>query len=55
MDNIATMEKLLFSLQKWRLPGHILKLDFTKAFDSVDWDFLLEILSARGFGERWVG
>lgn len=35
--------------------GLILKVDFSKAFDSVDWGFLLDLLKARGFGERWSG
>lgn len=30
-------------------------MDFAKAFDLVDWDFLLEILQERGFGSRWLG
>ena len=55
MDNIATAEELIFSLQKRRFPGNVLKVDFSKAFGMVDWDFLLEMLTARGFGMRWVG
>ena len=31
-----------------------LKLDFRKAFDSVNWDALKQILAARGFGDRWI-
>ncbi|KAL6639054.1 hypothetical protein ACP70R_022784 [Stipagrostis hirtigluma subsp. patula] len=30
-----------------------LKLDFKKAFDSVSWDALDDILEARGFGTSW--
>ena len=30
-----------------------LKLDISKAFDSVDWPFLLEILAHLGFGAVW--
>lgn len=54
LDNIATAEELIFSIHKRRLPGHILKVDFAKAFDTVDWDFLLDLLEPRGFGSRWV-
>lgn len=48
-------KELIFCIHKRRLPGHVLKVDFSKAFDSVDWDFLLDLLEARGFGRRWVG
>ncbi|XP_039130828.1 uncharacterized protein LOC120267198 [Dioscorea cayenensis subsp. rotundata] len=55
LDYIARAEELIFSLHKRKLPGYILKVDFAKAFDLVDWDFLLDLLLARGFGERWIG
>ncbi|XP_039118945.1 uncharacterized protein LOC120255125, partial [Dioscorea cayenensis subsp. rotundata] len=55
LDNIATAEELLFSIQKRNLNGHVLKVDFAKAFDSVDWDFMFDLLRARGFGSRWIG
>lgn len=55
LDNIARAEELLFSIHKRRLDGHVLKVDFAKAFNSVDWDFLVDLLKVRGFGTRWIG
>ncbi|XP_039129007.1 uncharacterized protein LOC120265183 [Dioscorea cayenensis subsp. rotundata] len=52
LDNVATAEELTFSMKRRRLPGYILKVDFAKAFDLVDWEFLLELLKARGFGDK---
>lgn len=31
----------------------LLKLDIAKAFDTVSWPFLLQVLEHRGFGPRW--
>jgi hypothetical protein len=32
----------------------LLKLDIAKAFDTVAWQYLLEILQRKGFGSRWL-
>ncbi|KAL4386887.1 hypothetical protein GQ457_09G026990 [Hibiscus cannabinus] len=36
-----------------KLEGVIFKADFYKAYDTVDWGFLLFILKKLGFGSRW--
>jgi hypothetical protein len=42
-------------MHKSKQPGIILKLDYEKAYGSVNLDFILEILESRGFGETWIG
>lgn len=32
----------------------MVKLDISKAFDTVSWPFLLEVLQARGFDSKWI-
>lgn len=41
------------SFQKSKSLALFLKLDIAKAFDTVNWGYLLEALSALGFGGRW--
>jgi hypothetical protein len=32
----------------------VIKLDYEKAYDRVNLDFLMKILRSRGFGDRWI-
>lgn len=34
-------------------PGLVFKIDFLKAFDTVSWSFILNLLKAHGFGKKW--
>jgi hypothetical protein len=31
----------------------LLKMDISKAFDSISWEYLLELLQCRGFPTKW--
>ena len=33
--------------------GVVLKIDFEKAYDHLEWDFIDHVLEKKGFGERW--
>jgi mannosylglycoprotein endo-beta-mannosidase len=54
-DNFLFTQNLIKALNRAKCPVLFLKLDIAKAFDSVRWDFLLEVLQQMGFGPRWRG
>jgi hypothetical protein len=51
---VATHE-ILHSVHQGKKKGFILKLDYEKTYDKVNWQFLLEILEKRGFRTNWIG
>ena len=52
-DNFVYVQSLAKSLKQKKIPAVLLKLDISKAFDSVSWEFLLQLLQARGFPRKW--
>lgn len=41
-------------LHRKQIPSLFLNFDISKAFDSVAWPFLLEVLRHHGFGYKWI-
>jgi hypothetical protein len=52
-DNFLYAQNLIRALHKGKKEGLFLKLDILKAFDSMRWDFLMEVLQQFGFGAKW--
>jgi hypothetical protein len=53
LDNFKYVQSAAKLLKKRKVPKLLLKLDISKAFDTVNWVFLLELLQAWGFSTRW--
>jgi len=41
-------------LKKEKRKGVIMKVDYEKAYDSVDWVFLLYMLGRMGLNDNWI-
>ena len=56
-ENIRSILDIMEITKVKKLPGVLLFLDFEKAFDSLQWDFLEKCLEKFNFGpdfRRWV-
>lgn len=53
-DNYIYVRGLARHYHRTKTPACLLKLDISKAFDTVSWEYLLELLSRRGFSLRWT-
>ena len=55
MDGVFVANEVIHSMKikRWNKGGVVIKLDFEKAYDCVDWDFLISIMESMGFGQRW--
>jgi len=52
-DNFLFVQQMVKALHSKKEAHIILKLDISKAFDSVSWSFLIEVLKHLGFGQKW--
>jgi exonuclease III len=54
LDSIILAHEVIHSLQKTKTPGMLLKLDISKAFDKLSWEYMKAMLIAFGFDQNWV-
>ena len=55
LDGVLIANESLRWLKKKKIPGSLLKLDFHKAYDFVNWSFLELVMSKLGFGRKLIG
>ena len=53
-DVIVMAEGIVAAWRRDSTPGFLWKVDFSKAYDSIDWQFLWNVLRCRSFPETWV-
>lgn len=55
--NIRQIQDIIDHTDKYNIEGAVLFLDFSKAFDSLEWDFMYEALNKFGIQEsmiKWI-
>ncbi len=54
-QHIRILEDVSFFTNENQLPGILLSIDFKKAFDSPNWNFLYQTLAHLNFGDNFIG
>ncbi|RVW33526.1 Vesicle-associated membrane protein 727 [Vitis vinifera] len=55
LDAALVANEVIDSVLKRKESGVLCKLDLKKAYDWINWDFLLSVMQRMGFGEKWIG
>ena len=53
-DNIRLMFDIIDYANRKKVPGAVLSIDLCKAFDSLKWSFIFEMLKLYGFGSKII-
>jgi hypothetical protein len=54
LDGVVILQEAMHGLRSSKSSGVIIKLDFEKAYDKVNWNFLEEVLNWKGFADTWI-
>ena len=54
MDGILLSHEIIHSLKHSKQEGMLLKLDLSKAFDKLSWNYIHHMLTAFGFCSSWI-
>lgn len=54
LESVVTAHEILHSVYHSNSSGCVLKPDYEKAYDKVNWDFIIEVLTKSSFGVRWL-
>lgn len=52
-NNYKYVQRAAVLIRKKKTPMLLLKMDISKAFDTLSWPFLIEVLQAYGFSKKW--
>lgn len=52
-ENFKFVHNTARELHRKKIPSVLMKIDISKAFDTLSWEFIIQILKRRGFGNRW--
>lgn len=53
LDSVVALHEILHEVKRGKQSGILLKIDFEKAYDKVNWQFLYQMMIMKGFRVKW--
>lgn len=53
-ESIFLVNEVIHSMKTHKVDGLIVKLDFAKAYDSIDWSCLLHVMECVNLDQKWI-
>jgi hypothetical protein len=53
MEGVVVLHETIHEMHRKRHNGVIIKIDFEKAYDKVEWPFVKQVLEMKGFSSKW--
>jgi hypothetical protein len=53
-DGVMLLQEVLRESKSRKKQGVVLKIDFEKAYDKVNWNFLIDCCRQKGFNNKWI-
>jgi len=54
LDSVVLVNEVIDEVRRIKGKCTIIKVDFEKAYDSVNWEFLLYMMARLGFCDKWI-
>ncbi|KAJ9560947.1 hypothetical protein OSB04_006107 [Centaurea solstitialis] len=54
LDGVLIVNETIDFLKRSKKKSLIFKVDFEKAYDTVEWSFLFQAMESMGFGSKWI-
>ena len=54
LDGIVVAQEAIHTHKRYKRKGLLIKLDLSKAYDRISWEYLKEVMRAFGFDDRWL-
>ena len=55
LESVVSAHEVVHAVHSTGRQGLVFKIDYEKAYDKVNLNFLYEMLALRGFGSKWIG